>query len=176
MKAACHYCGKSFEIMTGHYNRAMSLGYGVYCSRVHSGLAKRISRSVKEKKELKRQYDASYRKIISEKIKKNKAAYFKKDYKENPGKYKKWRKNRQQWHNEYCRHPEYRKWKKEYDRAYRAKKHYGPIADVFLAWLDLRNEIDSRFAKKQNNIINKSQKRKRSCQKQIPKQRLNSLL
>lgn len=176
MKAKCQHCGKKFEIMTGHYNRAMSLGYGVYCSRKHSELAKRVNRSKKESKELKRSYDLEYRQKMADKIKKAKAEYFKKDYAANPKKYKKWRKERQEEHNEYCRHPEYRKWKKEYDRTYRAKKHYGPMADIFLVWLDLRNEIDNRFAKKQNNIQNKSQKRKRSCQKQIPKQRLNSLL
>jgi hypothetical protein len=176
MKAKCSYCGKSFEILTGHYNRAMALGYGVYCSRNHSGLAKRVKRSKKEKKEIKRLYDLEYRVRMADKIKKDKAEYFKRDYADNPKKYERWRRNRKEWHNEYCRHPEYKEWKKAYDREYRAKKNYGPIADIFLVWLDLRNGIDNRFAKKQNNIQNKSQKRKRLCQTQLPKERLNSLL
>lgn len=176
MKAKCFHCEKNFEIMAGHYNRAMKAGYGVYCSRKHSGLARRSGKTKAQKKQAKAAYDSLYRSEHAAALKLAKAAYFKKDYATNPKKYLCQRKKRQKWQNEYCRHPEYRKWKKEYDRTYRAKKHYGPIADIFLVWLDLRNEIDNRFAKTLNNIQNKSQKRKRSCQKQIPKNQLSSLL
>lgn len=176
MKVKCSYCNKYFEILAGHYNRAMSLGYGIYCSRKHSGLAKRVHRTKKEKKELKRVYDSAYRQVMADKIRKDKAEYFKKDYAKNPEKYKKWRRRRQKWHNKYCQRAEYVLWKKEYDRTYRAKKFYGPMADAFLAWLDLKDYIDNRFAKQQNDLLNKTQKRKRSCQNQLPKHSLNSLL
>jgi len=176
MKAICGYCGKEFEMLTGAYNRAMKNGMRVFCSRKHSGLARRVKRSKKEKKELKRIYDSQYRVVNADKLRNKKQEYFKKDYSAHPRKYRNWRKRKQKWQNEYCRQPEYRKWKKEYDRSYRAKKYYGPMADAFLAWLDLKNFIDNRFAKQQNELTNKSQKRKRSCQRQTPKQNLSSLL
>lgn len=176
MKAKCDYCGKTFEIQTGHYNRARKLGYGVYCTRRHSGLGRRVDKSDAEKKEEKAWYDAFNRLALADEIRLRKAEYFQKDYAANPEKYRKWRRRRQQLHNEYCRHPKYRKWKKRYDRSYRANKFYGSMSEVFLAWLDLKNYIDNRFAKRQNNLTNKSQKRKRSCQKQTPKRNLSSLL
>jgi hypothetical protein len=176
MKANCAYCGRQFEIATGWYNRSTAMGMKVYCSRKHSGLARRIDKTIEEKKEEKWWYDAFNRLALADLIKVRKAEYFKRDYAAHPEKYRRERRRLQPRHNEYCRRPEYRRYKKGYDRVYRANKFYGPMADAFLALMDLRQEIDNRFAKQQNNLINKSQKRKRSCQKQIPKNSLNSLL
>lgn len=176
MKVKCAYCKKVFEILAGAYNRAKRNGHKVYCSKEHSGLGRRSGKTTKQKKAHKSAYDRKRRIVLANEIKTQKADYFKKDYAANPGKYKKQRKKRQAAHNEYCRQPKYKAYKKKYDRRYRANKFYEPMAEAFLVLLDLERQIDNRVATKQNNVINKSQKRKRSCHKQTPKNSLSSLL
>src|SRR6478752_3381351 len=89
MKANCGHCGKEFEILTGHYNRAMSCGLRVYCSRKHSGIGRRLHKSKYQLKEEKWWYDGFNRLFMQDEIKAAKAEYFKKDYAANPEKYKK---------------------------------------------------------------------------------------
>jgi hypothetical protein len=164
MQACCGHCGKKFEILTGHYNRAVKRGLKVYCSRKHAGLGRRVYQTDEDKKLQKFWYDQIYRLANIERIKKLKKEYFDKDYSANPDKYKKERQRRAKEHAEYCRQPEYRKYKKGYDRKHRANKVAGPMADAYLVLLDLQKEIDIRAAKSQNGIINKSKKRKRQWQ------------
>ena len=68
-------------------------------------------------------YDAEYRRINAERIRAEKAAYFQRTY--NPTKAAIERKKKMHNHIEYCRQPEYRKWKSAYDNIYRSKKIYG---------------------------------------------------
>jgi hypothetical protein len=98
------------------------------------------------------------------------------DYAANPEKYRDQRRAKQAAHNEYCRQPEYKEYKKSYDQGYRAKKDYGEFGEAAIVLSELEKEIDVRLAKRQNGIINKSQKRKRLWQKIQAKQSLNSLL
>lgn len=180
MKATCAHCKKKFEMKAGHYNRAMKMGLNVYCSRKHSGLGRRRNVSKEQLKEEKAWYDLFIRASMTEEEKEldrlQNALYFQMDYSANPEKYRKERRRRQAAHNEYCRQPEYKKYKKGYDQQYRAKKNYGPYAESFLVLRELELAIDNRSAREQNNIHNKTQKRKRQWQKAKPKLPISSLL
>ena len=94
--------------------------------------------------------------------------YFQLDYAQNPDKYREERQRRMPSHNEYCRQPEYRKYKKGYDEQYRAKKDYGEFWECAIVLKNLDNEIDYRESKRQNKLYHKSTtKRKRAWQKQL---------
>lgn len=82
------------------------------------------------KKEQKRLYDIEYRRKNYLIIKAKKAAYFKTEA--GRSMQKRNRTKMKQRHLEYCRTPEYRKWKKQYDRKYRAYKFYGEFAECML--------------------------------------------
>jgi Neuraminidase (sialidase) len=76
---------------------------------------------------------------------------------------------------EYCRQPEYKEYKREYDVKYHAKKNYGEYWEAAILLNELENEIDNRTARKENKLYNKStSKRKRSWQKAL-KQTLRNL-
>jgi len=165
----CPHCKKKADIKAGYVNRAKKLGVPRYCSKACSGLARKIERTDEEKKRLKAEYDKKHRKIFAEDIKKAKAAAFKKDYKENPEKYRAIRRRRKDEHNEYCRRPEYKKWKAEYDQKHRAKKNYGEFAECHLLIREIEKEYDQREILQINNLHNKTQKRKRKWKQQLSK-------
>lgn len=174
MKAECHYCGKIFEIKTGYYNRAMQMGNNVYCSRKHAGLGRRTNETVEEKKLIKYFYDAFRNIVFEEKFRKQAAEYFKKDYAANPEKYKEQRKRRYPEHLKYLQRPEYKKWKQEYDKKYRAKKVYGQLWESAIALNELAKIVDNRQAKQQQKSINKTQNRKRYANKNTKRKELES--
>lgn len=161
MKAICNYCGKEFEKTAGHLNRARKLGVPVYCDKTHAGLGRRHNRTKEESKKLKAEYDKRYRYYHRKGIKEKKAAAFKKDYAENPEKYKEQRRKKYPKHLEYLRTPEYKKWKKEYDLKYHAQKKYGKFWESGVALRKIENELDRHEANMSNQTYNKSQKRKR---------------
>ncbi len=134
----CAYCGNKSEKIAGHVNRARKLGNALYCNRECAGLARRTHKSEAQKKADKREYDREYRAKNYEKMKPKKAAYHKATY--DPVKEAVKRKKRMPQHVEYCRRPEYRAWKKQYDRKYRARKNYGPFAEHFLLTMEIRDE------------------------------------
>lgn len=156
----CPYCKKKADRGTGYVNRALKLNVPIYCSRVCSGLARRCNKTKEEKKLEKKEYDKKFRKLNAERIKKSKHEAFKKDYKNNPEKYKRIRQKRKEEHNEYCRRPEYRLKKKSYDHAYKLKLKYGEFWEAASTLLKLENKLDSKQIKYDLGIINKTQKRK----------------
>lgn len=163
MKCICTYCGNEFEACSSAYNRAVKHGLNVYCSREHSGLGRRKNKSKEQKKADKAEYDRQYRAKNIEMLKKKKHEYFTKTY--DPAKAAIERKKRMPKHVEYCRRPEYRAYKKQYDKKYRANKIFGEYADAFLVLLDIEEQIDKRELRQKSEhgyIINKSQIRKRS--------------
>lgn len=157
----CAYCNKEHRVQTGAYNRAMKQGNSLYCGRECSGKGRRHGRTDEENRRLKSEYDRQYREENREVLKKKKAEYFQRTY--DPEAAKVDRRIRSKEHAEYCRTPEYRKYKKEYDRQYRAKKFYGEFWEAFLVLMDIENEVDNRSAKAANGLIGKSQRRKRQC-------------
>lgn len=173
MKCKCHYCGKSFKIDSGDYNRAVKGGYNVYCSREHSGFGRRANRSQEEEKLIKYFYDR-FIFLADETLKQKKSESFKRDYAANPEKYRKERQRRMKSHVEYCRQPNYKKYKKKYDQQYRAKKLYGQYWESSIALRQLADVVDNRLAKADQKNITKSQKRKRHANKNTKRKELES--
>lgn len=156
MGQTCPYCKKELTVGIGYINRANKLGVPIYCNRICSGLARRTTRE--EKKAVKKAYDKIYHK--TEKRKESARRY-----NQTPAGRAMQKRNREQQktqHLEYCRTPEYRAWKKEYDQLHVAKKHFGEYAESSLLLEKLSAMIDNRLAKQIKGTINKSRKRKRA--------------
>lgn len=83
-------------------------------------------------------YDREYRKKNAARLKEQKAAYFKRTYDPVEAAIK--RKKRMPYHVEYCRQPEYKAWKKAYDRK-RRKGKFGPFAEAYEVLMMLKAEI-----------------------------------
>lgn len=163
MKYHCAHCGKVADKATGHVNRARERGLNLYCGRRCSGLGRRQGKTKAERVAEKAAYDAAYRAKNREMLKAKKQEHHKRTY--DPAAAAVVRKARMPLHVEYCRRPEYRAWKKGYDRKYRAKKFYGPFDEAFLLTMDITTEIKGRTTrhevKYQNGCTNKAQRRKR---------------
>lgn len=85
-----------------------------------------------------------YREENLETLKTKKSRYFKETY--DPKKAAIERKARMAYHVEYCQSPDYKAWKAEYDKGYRAKKEYGEFWECFLLSLEIRNETLERMS------------------------------
>ena len=140
IKIKCAWCCKSFPKAVGAYNRAMKIKSPLYCSQKCSGLARRKNKSVKEKKRLKADYDRNRRTEKSDELKsKKKAAYaiWGPIHREEE---RQKRKEGMPKHVEYCRQPEYKKKKKDYDRKVRVAE-YGEFAESYELLEELVKEI-----------------------------------
>ena len=143
-KTKCSLCGKSI-------NRPIHKGCkNAFCNRECAGLYKRKYESDEDFKERKRLYDMEYRKKNMEIIKKKKSEYFKRTY--DPKKAAIERKKKMARHVEYCRSPEYKKWKKKYDNKYRAHKYYGDFGECLNLLCELENEIRKRIPDKYERL------------------------
>lgn len=162
----CDHCKTEFETEAGRVNRAKRAAAPLYCGKRCSGLGRRLKNppTEAERKEAKRLYDAKYRTDKAEELKAKKREYFKRTY--DPEVAAVERKKRLPKHLEYCRRPEYRAWKKEYDRAYRAGKEFGEFAEAFLLLQDINGEIEKRASRYDiyltNGTLNKALMRRRS--------------
>lgn len=122
----CPCCEKPFIMEVAQYNHRMNRKSvkginNVYCSKICSGIARRTSKE--EKIEQKRLYDIEYRKNNIEKLKITKHLY-----NISPAGRAMQKRNREKFkqsHLEYCRTPEYREWKREYDQEHVFKTKYG---------------------------------------------------
>lgn len=155
----CPHCKKEADIKNGYINRARKLGVPRYCSKKCSGLARKIYRTESEKKLIKKNYDKQYRDRGY--VYMIKAVRFFYDYENNPEKYRTIRRKKQKAHNEYCRRPEYREYKKEYDHAHKHKLKYGEFWEAASILTKLNEILPSKQIKYNQGLINKSQKRKR---------------
>lgn len=165
MIVKCDYCGKDVEKKICHVNRARKLGKKLFCNRTCFGLNKRHNRTDAESKEIKRLYDLEYRDKNESRLKIVRKEWFAKDYAKNPEKYRLRRIAKYKKHLEYLSAPEYKEWKKNYDKVFRAKKQYGEFWEAELILRDIENEIDNREVKLQLGLINKTQKRKRKYER-----------
>lgn len=165
----CAQCGELAERPSSHVNRARSQGNNLYCSRACSGLGRRDGKTAEQRKEAKRLYDIEYRARDPKKRKLAKAEYYQRT--KDRAKEAEIRRRRAPQHAEYCRRPEYRAWKKKYDRRYRAEKHYGDFADCLLLVMDIRDECLSRMTdyeiRLEKGTLNKSLQRKRNDERFI---------
>ena len=104
----------------------------------------------------------AYRAVNLDKLKLQKKEYFKQYY--DPAKARVERRKRSKAHAEYCRQPEYREWKKVYDRQYRAKQVYGEFWESFLLAQDIREKVLSSMSAYEvslsKGVLNKVQKRR----------------
>lgn len=162
----CAQCGIKAERCAGHVNRSRKIGAPLYCSMACAGLSRRLKNppTLAEKKVAKAAYDAAYRVARSVELKAKKRAYFQATY--DPVKAAVERNKTMPRHVEYCRRPEYRKVKSQYDRRYRAVKQFGPFAEAFLMLQDVENEVQHRATKYEiysaNDTLNKAQSRRRA--------------
>lgn len=168
----CAYCGKPHGQPQNHINRAIKVGAPLYCNRVCAGFGRRNHKAKAQKVEEKRIYDAEYRVKNRAMLKAKKSDYFQRTY--DPKEAAVYRKKRMHLHVAYCRRPEYLKYKKVYDRKYRAKKDFGPLWESAVLLLQIEEEVNSRITRnevyRQNGTQNKSIKRKREYAKIIGSQ------
>lgn len=165
MKCICPQCSAEFDRPTGEVNRAKSKGAPLYCGRACAGLARRNKNppTPEERKAAKAEYDKLYREKNRESRRVKKAEYFKRTY--DPAKAAIARKANMPKHVEYCRRPEYRAKKAEYDGK-RNEMEYGDYAEVWRLLQDLEAEIRSRASSyevrvQQGYYTRNAQKRRR---------------
>lgn len=149
----------------GEVNRAKTIGLRLFCNRKCSGLGRRKHKTKAQRIKEKRLYDIEYRRKNLALLKAKKRAYHARTY--DPVKARIERKKRAKAHAEYCRRPEYKSWKREYDRQHRAKE-YGSFAEAYMLAIDLNREIKGRMTnheiKWENKTANKTQFRRRADQ------------
>lgn len=164
----CPVCGRAAAKDTGAVNRSRASGAPLYCSRACAGVGRRKGKTVEQKKASKRAYDAQRRIEMADQIREMKASYYQRTHdREKEAAYRKANMGR---HVEYCRGAEYRAWKREYDRAYRAKQEFGEFWECALLVLDIRNtalelaggDYEIRLA---NGTYGKSQQRRRAYER-----------
>jgi hypothetical protein len=166
----CANCGKSGLKEAGHITRSRKQNAPLFCDRVCFGLSRRQPpKSDAEKRVLKAAYDVEYRERNLARIKTRKAAAYK--AKPNRERERAYRQANMHRHVEYCRRPEYREWKAQYDRSFRAHKDFGPFADAALLLNDLEREISSRASRYEiyatNGTLNKALNRRRDYEKLV---------
>lgn len=174
--ARCPQCFFTFQAQVGLINRAKKLGNPLYCGRVCSGLARRKADKLTGDawKAHKAEYDRARRAALGEKLREEKRRAYHASIERNKdavrAKQKAHRQKIMARHVEYCRRPEYKEKKREYDRKLRAQV-YGPFADAYLLLQDIQSEIAQRATRQeiyeQNGTVNKTQKRKREYEKAV---------
>lgn len=139
----CAHCGKPAMKEVAWVNRSRRMGMNVYCSRVCSGLGRRVERTDEEWKRLKAEYDRERRTVLGAEMREQKREYHRRTY--DPAKARERRKARASWHVEYCRKyyadPARKREKYEYDRQRRAEMTAGEYAECMILLTDLWKEI-----------------------------------
>lgn len=171
MNCICAQCGKLCDKKTAAVNRAKKVGAPLYCDRNCAGLARRrkVELTPEQKKAAKSAYDKQYRLERHERIKAKKRAWYEANNERIAPVMAAYRKKRMPKHVEYCRQPEYRAKKYEYDRQ-RNESEYGEWAEVWRLLQDLEKEISSQATAYERRVANgyytrNAQKRRRElCQ------------
>ena len=136
----------------------------LFCGRACAGLSRREVRTKDEFVAAKAAYDRAYRDKNRDVLKVKKHEWHLATY--DPERERIKRKARMPQHIEYCRRPEYREWKKAYDRQYRCKTIYGPYWEAASVVMDLDQEIHSRASdyeiRTANGTLNKALQRRRT--------------
>ena len=166
VKVKCAQCRRTFQKSVGAYNRAMKINSPLYCSQKCCGLARKMP--VEEKKRLKAEYDKKRRTEKAEELKAQKKAAYALWGPLHRDKEREIRKKNMPKHIEYCRQPEYKEWKKKYDRKLRLSE-YGEYAECYelLEQLvkQIKQQMPDRFeryaqaGRQQWNPINQQRRR-----------------
>jgi hypothetical protein len=166
-KPNCGYCGKIVSQPWGAINRARKKYALIYCDRVCAGFGRRTTKTLEQKKEEKRLYDMEYR-ATSPTLKARRHDYHRRTYDHASAAEK--RQERMPYHVEYCRRPQYKAWKRDYDIHFRAKKQYGEFFESAILLNEIEAEINEmsvdRFERyAANGILNKKQTRRRDYER-----------
>lgn len=167
----CSACGTWRLKENSAIGRARRSGLPMYCDKACAGVARRLAvpRSAAELKEAKRLYDADRRERLADRLKAEKAAHHKRTY--DPAAARIVRAARMPYHVEYCRRPEYRARKADYDREHLAKQQFGPFWEAAIITRELEAEVATRIGRveisRQNGTLNKKQSRRRDYDRQI---------
>ncbi len=157
--------------MTGEVNRALKRGLPLYCDRTCAGLARRKNKTKEQRVAEKREYDKEYRRENKAMLKEKKAAYFQRTY--DPMEAAVERKKNMARHVAYCQRPEYKAWKQDYDRKFRAKQGYGEFWESYLLLHDVEREVYSRMSwyeiHLENGQLNKRNQRRKEYERTICK-------
>ena len=174
----CPQCQISVNKSPSAIGRAARDACPIYCGRICAGIGRRKGKTKEQLTEQKRQYDIGYRAKNRALLKVKKAAYFQKTY--DPEKAAIYRQLRMPKHVEYCRSPQYRQWKHDYDQVYLAKRNFGEFWESALLARDIRNECLSRMTdyeiRLEKGTLGKSQQRKRDYERTISKEPQSSPL
>lgn len=159
----CAHCGGLFAAKVSRANRADRDGAPLYCGRMCAGLARRVPKTPEQKKAEKAAYDREYRERVAEQRRAQRAEHYQRT--KDPVREREIRKQRMPQHVEYCRRPEYRAYKQEYDRK-RAEMEYAEWAETWRLLLDLEKEIRSQATAYERRVANgyytrNAQKRRR---------------
>ena len=165
---SCARCGRFALKASGSVNRSEAKGAPLYCGRECSGAAKRKGLTDAQKRANKAAYDAQYRAKNASVLKTKKAAHYAANV--DRAKEAATRKARMPKHVEYCRRPEYRRWKVEYDKKYHARKGFGDFGEAAIVLNELEAEISARATwveiRTANGTLNKHQQRRRDYERQ----------
>lgn len=168
MDCLCPQCGHQFSAKTAHYNRAENIGAPLYCGRICAGLARRLKNppTDDERKWAKRQYDKARRESKRNELCAKKREHYYANRERILAEQKVYRAKHMARHVAYCQQPEYKAYKSDYDRKYRAVKTYGEFAEAFLMLIGIDSAVAERATRheiySQNETLNKAQKRRRS--------------
>lgn len=164
----CAYCGKEAQQPNGAVNRAIRRGLPLHCNKLCSGMGRRKNKSKEQKVTEKRNYDIEYRSKNQAILKAKKKEYY--QLTRDPIQEKEIRKKRMHLHIQYCQQPWYKEWKKEYDRKYLAKKHYGEYWESAVLITDLEVELEEKMSWYDRQIakgtLNKSNQRRRDYERE----------
>ena len=163
IEVVCERCGKPFlrakASVDYHHGKK---GLRILCSKQCFGLSRRDNKTQEQKKAEKSAYDAKYRERNREKRKARSRTWYKAN--RNPEKEREIRKAKMPQHVEYCRRPEYKKWKQNYDLDYRARE-FGEFSEAYKLLMLVNREIKERTTRTEiyttNGTLNKAQIRKR---------------
>jgi hypothetical protein len=174
---ACVRCGGPGHRRTGDVNRAKRLGLPLYCSRACSGPGAGETRRKNPPRESpagiahKAAYDKARRDALGETLRASKREAYHRLVATRGGevraKQKAYRDANVDYHNEYCRRPEYREKKHTYD----VRRHWAgdEWADAAVVMRVVEDEIDKRATKgqiaEQKGTVNKCQTRRRELEK-----------
>lgn len=167
--STCPYCKCEFTpTKRGAENRAKKLGVPLYCSMSCSNFGRRNPDKLTgdAAKLAKREYDIKYRAERKELLKQKKKDYYESNKDSIKVKHTVYRAKHMQRHVAYCQQPEYKLWKKDYDRKYLAEKKFGEFSEAALLLQDVEKELESRATRyeiyQSNGTLNKSLQRKRA--------------
>ena len=169
IEMTCPQCRSIFTAKTARVNRAAKTGAPLYCGRVCAGLARRLKNppTDEQRRAAKAAYDAERRngpkraEILAKKMK-----HYYANHERFKAEHAVYRAAHMQRHVEYCRQPEYRSKKSEYDRRRRAEIQFGDFSEAALLLADIEHEIAERATKYEiyliNGTLNKAQQRRRA--------------